>query len=492
MSAANGANKKVAVIGGGISGLSTAHRLTELDPEVSVTLFEQADRVGGLLQTHREDGFLFEWGADNFITTMPWAVNLCRRIGFEDQLVETDSRHRGAFVLRNGKLRRIPQGFIVMAPSRIWPVVTTPILSPWGKLRMAAEVLVPKREGDEDESLAGFVSRRFGRETYERLVQPLIGGIYTGDPSKLSVRATMPRFREMEKNHGSLIRAVMGQMKNRAGSSDKNSSGGRYSMFVAPKEGVSSLVEAVANRLPDGTVRVNAGVSALKRGEDGGWWVSHGANGSGVTDTERFDTVVVATPARRAAELVKETDDGLADNLASIDHSGCAIVSLAYDRSQISHRMDGFGFVVSAVENRKILSGSFSSVKYPGRAPEGKVLMRVFIGGALQPELLDLSDEELVQLADDELSACMGIQGAPLKTRIARLPSSMPQYYVGHQERVATIHERARDAGGLFITGNALHGVGMPYCVHSGEQTAERALEFLKQEADVECQVQDR
>ncbi|MFO7907937.1 MAG: protoporphyrinogen oxidase [Pirellulaceae bacterium] len=492
MNVSNGLNKKVAVIGGGISGLSTAHRFTEIDPGISVTLFEQADKVGGLLRTRREDGFLFEWGADNFITTMPWAVNLCRRIGFEDQLVETDSRHRGAFVMRNGKLRRIPQGFIVMAPSRIWPVVVTPILSPWAKLRMASEVLVPKREEDADESLAAFVSRRFGRETYERLVQPLIGGIYTGDPSKLSVQATMPRFREMEKKHGSLIRAVMRQVKDRAGSSDRDSSGGRYSMFVAPRDGVSSLIEALANRLPRGTIRLNAGVTGLKRERDGGWLVSCDSNGADGAESERFDAVVVATPAKTAAQLVKETDDGLAENLAAIDHSGCVIVSLAYDRSRISHPMDGFGFVVPAVENRQILSGSFSSVKYPGRAPEGKVLMRVFIGGALQPELLELPDDRLVQIASDELASCLGIQGGPLKTRIARLPCSMPQYYVGHRERVTDIRQRARAAGGLFITGNALEGVGMPYCVHSGERTAERAAEFLEKGAKGQCQVSDR
>ncbi len=241
MNATTARQKRVAVIGGGISGLATAHRLTELDPSVSVALLEQADRVGGVLQTKRQDGFMFEWGADNFITNVPWAVDLCRRIGFEDQLVETDEQHRGAFVVRKGKLHRIPQGFIIMAPSRVWPVVSTPILSPWGKLRMAGEFFVPRRKEEGDESLASFVIRRFGQQTYDRLVQPLIGGIYTGDPSRLSLQATMPRFREMEKGHGSLIRAVMRQAKKQP-KADRNSSGGRYSMFVAPRDGISSLV----------------------------------------------------------------------------------------------------------------------------------------------------------------------------------------------------------------------------------------------------------
>ncbi len=479
MNAANSSNKSVAVIGGGISGLATAHRLTELDPSISVTLYERADQVGGVLQTRREDGFLFEWGADNFITNVPWAVDLCRRIGFEDQLVETDDQHRGAFVVRKGKLHRIPQGFIIMAPSRVWPVVTTPILSPWAKLRMAAEFFVPKRKDDSDESLAGFVIRRFGRQTYDRLVQPLIGGIYTGDPSRLSLQATMPRFREMEKGHGSLIRAVMRQAKKQP-KADRDSSGGRYSMFVAPRDGISSLVQAIANRLSEGSIQLNADVSGLQRQADGSWQVSLG---SGASEAARFDAVVVATPAKTTAKLVQETDSVLAEELSAIHHSGCCIVTLGYHRSQIEHPMDGFGFVVPAVEKRKIISGSFSSVKYPGRAPDDQVLIRVFIGGALQAELLDLADDELKRIAVDELAELMGIKGAPLLTRIARLPASMPQYYVGHKERVEAIRQRAADAGGLFLTGNAFQGVGIPFCIFGGEKTAGRVIEFLKSDA---------
>lgn len=468
-------NKRVAVIGGGISGAATAHRIRELAPGIAVTLFEQADRLGGVLQTEREDGFLFEWGADNFITNVPWAVDLCRRIGFDDQLVETDDQHRGAFVVRNGKLRRIPQGFIVMAPSRIWPIVSTPILGPIAKLRMASEVFVPQRKDDADESLAAFVVRRFGQQTYQRLVQPLIGGIYTGDPSLLSLQATMPRFREMEKKHGSLVRAMMRQTRSRA-AANRHSSGGRYSLFMTPKEGISSLIHAIINRLPEGTVRLNSKVAKLRRLEDGGWLVSQDAD---ATEGERFDAVVVATQSRAAAGLLKDLDSTLAEELAAIHHSSCATVSLAYERSQISHPMDGFGFVVPAIEKRQILSASFSSVKYPGRAPDGKVLIRVFMGGALQPELVELPDDKLKRTASAELASCMGIRGEPLSARIARLPCSMPQYYVGHKERVAAIRKRAEDARGLFVTGNALQGVGIPHCVHGGEETAERAVEYL-------------
>jgi len=290
----------------------------------------------------------------------------------------------------------------------------------------------------------------------------------------LSLMATMPRFREMEKGHGSLIRAMMRQARS-ATKADRDSSGGRYSMFVAPREGVSSLLEALVDRLPQGTVRLSEPVVSLSRQSDGGWNISTRES----AESERFDAVVVATQAKAAAELVRETDTSIADKLAAIHHSGCATVTLALEREQIAHPMDGFGFVVPAIEKRKIISGSFSSVKYAGRAPEGKVLVRVFIGGALQAELLDLPDESLVAIARDELAELMGLRGAPLMSRVVRLPASMPQYYVGHKQRVASIREQEREVPGLFLTGNAFQGVGIPFCIRGAEKTAEQVVAYL-------------
>jgi oxygen-dependent protoporphyrinogen oxidase len=344
---------------------------------------------------------------------------------------------------------------------------------------MALEFLVPKRQDDSDESLASFVIRRFGQETYDRLVQPLIGGIYTGDPDKLSLQSTMPRFREMEKGHGSLIRAVMSQAAKQS-HAERNSSGGRYSMFVAPREGISSLVQALADRLPPGTFELSAPVRSISRRSDGTWSVRAGADED--PGRERvFEAVVVATQAQVAASLLRPLDAAVADELATIHHSGCCIVSLAYRRDQIAHRMDGFGFVVPAVENRQVISGSFSSVKYPGRAPEGHVLVRVFIGGALQEELVHLSDEQLVEIARRELGELLGAKGSPLFHRIARLPASMPQYYVGHRQRVTAIQQRVSNLPGLFVTGNAYHGVGIPFCIYGGEKTAERVQAYCQQ-----------
>jgi oxygen-dependent protoporphyrinogen oxidase len=456
--------QRVAVIGGGITGLAAAHRLGELEPSLRVTLFEASNRLGGVLQTKQQDGFLVEAAADNFITTVPWAVDLCRRIGFEDQLIPTNSGFRHAFVVRRGRLHHLPDGFVVMAPSKAWPILTTPVLSPIGKLRMACEYFVPRRKRNDDESLAAFIRRRFGRETYERLVQPLVGGIYTGDPDKLSLQSTMPRFAEMEQQHGSLIRAMYKQPRR-----NNSGSGARYSMFVAPREGMSSLVEAIAERLPPGTVRLQATVDSMVS-NDTGWTVTSGGSESD------FDAVIVTTPAGKSATLVESFDKELASELRRIHHASCAIVSLGYARTQIAHRLDGFGVVVPAVENRKILSASFSSIKYPGRAPEDHVLIRTFIGGDCQPHLVALSDDELVEIATAELGSLLGVQGAPVMTHISNRPAAMPQYFVGHTDRLQRVRAREANHTGLLLAGNAFDGVGIPNCIHSGEVAAERLV----------------
>ena len=462
---------RVAVVGGGITGLAAAHRLHELDTRIAVTLFEAASRLGGVLETIRREDFLIEGGADNFITQVPWATDLCRRIGFEDQLVETRAGNRQAFVVSSGRLRKIPEGFVVMAPGRIWPIVSTRILSPLGKLRMAAEYFVRKRADEADESLASFVTRRFGRETYTRLVQPLIGGIYTGDPEKLSLRSTMPRFLEMECKHGSLIRAVLSQGKKKEQTRDRKSGGGRYSMFVAPRDGISSMVDALAARLPASTVTLNAPVARLAR-DQAGWSVTIGSQ---EPEPRHFDAVILATPAPATARLVEPLDGHMAEQLKGIHYAGCTLVSLAYRREEVGHALDGFGFVVPHIENRRILSGSFASVKYPGRAPEDTVLMRVYIGGALQAQLADLPDDQLVAIAREELGELVQARGEPLLTQINRRPHAMPQYYVGHADLVAGIESRTTRLPGLYLAGNAYHGVGIPMCIRSGEQAAEEA-----------------
>ncbi len=463
--------RRVAIIGGGISGLAAAHRMGELAPQVEVALFERRDRLGGVLETVHEDGYQVETSADNFITTVPWGVDLCKRLGLADDLVQTNPAFRRTFVVRRGRLHKLPDGFLMMAPTRMWPLAVTPILSPLGKLRAGLEYVIPPRRGDDDESMAAFVRRRLGREAFERLVEPLVSAVYAADMEKLSVLATLPRFRDMEREHGSLIRAMRRQMRSRRKSASQ--SGARYSLFLTLERGLSSMVEAIRKRLPEGSVRLGTVVERLER-RDGGWIVTPGGGAP-----ETFDAVIVATPAPAAAQLVEPTDADLARRLASIQYEGTAIVSVAYPREQIAHRLDGMGVVVPSIEHSPILAISFSSQKYTHRAPDGKTLLRAFVGGARRPEMAEMDTDRLVPEVLGELGRMLGIRGEPVYRVTSHWPRTMPQYHVGHADRVAQIEAAVSGLHGLELAGNAHHGVGIPNCIHSGEQAAERVVEAV-------------
>lgn len=463
--------KRIAVVGAGISGLAAAHRITELAPDCEIRLFEGQDRVGGVLATVHEDGYQVELSADNFITTQPWGLELVERLGLKDQLVQTNPACRRTFVMRKKRLYSLPDGFLMMAPTKMWPMAVTPVLSPFGKMRAGVEYFLPPSKDDADESMAGFVRRRLGREVFERLVEPLVSGVYAADMEKLSLLATLPRFREMERKHGSLIRAMRKQMSaQRAKGKHVDQSGARYSMFVTLEAGLSSLVDTLAARLPDGTIRLGTAVEGI--GQEGGTWQVSLADGQ----LERFDAVILATPSHVAAALLKPIDGTLAADLASIEHEGTAIVTMAFENSQIKHPMNGAGFVVPGIEGSPILAGSFSSQKYLHRAPDGKSLIRTFVGGARAPEMAEMPDEKLVPLVLEELRGVLGISGKPIYQITAHWPRTMPQYHVGHLDLVARINDRSSAIAGLGLAGNAYDGVGIPACIHSGETAAERML----------------
>jgi oxygen-dependent protoporphyrinogen oxidase len=462
--------RRIAVVGGGITGLAAAYRLLELDEHVHVRLFEAGERLGGVLLSEHRDGFLLEHSADNFITTMPWATDLCRRLGMTEELLSTDENRRKAYVVHHGRLVHVPEGFLLMAPRQIGPVLRTPLLSVGGKLRLLAEALVPRRRETGDESLASFARRRLGTEAYQKLVQPLVGGIYTADAEKLSIQAALPRFVKMEQTHGSLIRAMLKAARRGDSASD---SGARYGLFVAPRDGMSSLVERLAEAIQGtgrATISLRCPVHEVRQ-TDGGWRVSIAGAGA-----EQVDSVVVALPAPHAAKLLEQVDAALAAELSAIPYAGCAIALAAFRREQIAHPLDGFGVVVPEIEGRQILAASFSSLKFPGRAPDGCVLVRVFVGGAKRPELIDLPDDALRELVLRELGELLGVGGEPLLFQVRRWHNAMPQYHLGHVDRVARIEARVAELAGLELAGNAYRGVGVPDCIHSGEQAAERLL----------------
>ncbi|MCI0360674.1 MAG: protoporphyrinogen oxidase [Planctomycetaceae bacterium] len=472
--------RRVAIIGGGISGMAAAHRLREIDPAAEITLLEASDRLGGVLQTDRSRaGWLIERSADMFTTREPWAMNLCRRIGIADELVETDQRFRRAYVVRRGRLVPVPDGFTLMSPARLWPIVTTPLLSLRGKLRLAWEYFVAAKKDGADESLESFVVRRFGRQAFDRLVQPLIGGIYTADPAKLSVQATLPQFVEMERKYGSLIRGMRlqqasGRRKppNRVDPTEI-SSGARYGLFLAPQSGMQRLVEALAARLPPEVVRLNARVESVRPAgltEPGSGWI---VQIQGESFEPRFDDLILAAPGPVSSRLLTSVDPQLAELIGRVEYAGCSVAMLGIRRDQLAKPLAGFGFVVPAIERRQIIAGSLASMKFPGRAPEGKLLLRIFIGGALQPELATLPDEDIRRIVLAELRELVGLSGEPEFFEVARWPSMMPQYHVGHLDLVRQIEERAATLPNFALCGNAYRGVGIPFCIHSGEAAAE-------------------
>jgi oxygen-dependent protoporphyrinogen oxidase len=410
-----------------------------------------------------------------FTTREPWALDLCRRVGIESELIETNKQHRRAFVVHKGKLVPVPEGFTLMSPAKVWPILTTPLLSPLGKLRLAWEYFTPKKKDESDESLESFVTRRFGHEAFDRLIQPLIGGIYTADPSLLSMQATLPQFVEMERRSGSLIRGVRGQgagVSRQKAVSSKQESGARYGMFLAPRDGMQRLVDAVVENLPSGIVRLHVKVEKIARATSASKWQIHIVG----EEPQEFDSVILATPAPVTGKLLEGVDAELSRLVTGIPQAGCNVALLGFRRDQIAHPLDGFGFVVPTIEKRRIIAGSFTSVKYPGRAPEGKVLLRIFVGGALQPELLSLSDAETSKIVLDELRDLLGITGEPGFCDIAHWHDAMPQYHVGHLEKVRQIEERVAAIPGLALAGNSFRGVGVPFCVHDGELAAERVL----------------
>jgi oxygen-dependent protoporphyrinogen oxidase len=466
---------RVVVIGSGISGLTAAYRLRERAAgrprPLEVVVLEARDRVGGAIWTDRIGGYMLEGGADSFITNKPQALDLCHELGLGGQLIGTDHKHRRSFVVRNGKLLPVPEGFVLMAPRQLLPLMASPILSWKGKLRVLMDLLIPRRTEESDESLAGFVRRRMGREALDRLVQPLVAGIYTANPNELSLRATLPQFPEMERRFGGLIRGAWG----RKADGDKNASGARYGLFASLADGMDTLPRTLASTLPPGSLRLSTPARRIARADKGGPWRVELLDGSALDAR----AVVVAAESHGSARLLDGVDPELSLQLRSIPYASSAIVQLGYRRDQISHPLNGFGVVIPAIENRAILAVSFTSVKFPSRAPAGSVLFRVFIGGALQADLFEHDDEDLLALARREVESLLGVKGDPELACLARHSRAMPQYTLGHLDRVSKVRELVSRHPGLILAGNAFDGVGIPDCVRSGNLAAEAVLAAL-------------
>ncbi|MDR2762035.1 MAG: protoporphyrinogen oxidase [Planctomycetaceae bacterium] len=507
---------RVAIVGAGISGLSAAYRLNQIDSGVSVEIFDRRNRIGGVLETLERDGYEMELSADNFISTIPWGLQLCKELGLSDRLVQTNSQYRRTYVVRRGRLHLLPDGFLMMAPTKFLPMATTPILSPIGKLRAGLELFLPARRDNVDESMSNFVKRRFGREVFERLVEPLVSGVYAADMDKLSVLATLPRFREMERDHGSLIWAMKKQLAANRSANLAEQSGARYSLFVTLRGGLSLIVKAIESKLPTGSIKLGTEVESIKLRKDGKWIVksksitksksttskisnwsensksmescgslensdsvdsnsnSNSDSDSDIDSGEIYDALILACSTYESSRLLSDVFPEISLRLSKIEHEGTAIVTYAFNSEQIKQRLFGMGFVVPKIENSVILAGSFSSLKYVHRAPAGKQLIRVFAGGARNPALAELSDEELSSMLLRELRPIIKIEGEPIFNVVSHWARTMPQYYVGHCELVREVERLSSERLSFAIAGNAFHGIGIPNCIKSGYDAAEK------------------
>lgn len=462
------------IIGGGIAGLATAFRLRTDSAAagfaVRCHVVESAPRFGGKIVSDRDGGFLIEGGPDSIIPQKPWALELIREVGLGERLLPSNDERRGTFVLRGGRLVSLPEGLQLLVPSD-WPAfLRSPLLSWPAKLRFAAERWIPPRRGDEDETVADFVRRRFGRGALSTLAEPLLAHIHVADVERMSLRATYPRLAGLEASHGSLHRgaaALRARLAERPGPPTPT--------FWTLAGGLGELVDALVGQLDPETLHTGSRVARLdhRQGDAGRFSVTLESGRKLAADA-----VVLATPASDAGELVAELEPELAMHLREIRYVSMATLSLGFRRADVAHSMSGFGFFVPRHERRRVLACTWTSTKFDRRAPRDAVLLRAFLGGAGSQQLLELSDGELVRAVRDDLAAVMGISAEPTLARLYRWPAGYPQYDLGHLERVRTLAKAL--PSGLFLAGSAYHGVGLPDCVKSGFEAAAGALEHLR------------
>lgn len=463
--------RRLAVIGGGIAGLAAAYELSlAAAGQWQVLLIEAEERLGGKIETEREDGLVLELGPDSFLITKPWARQLCRELGIEDELVGTNREQRAVYILKDGELLPLPDGLTMMVPTRISSMATTRLLSPLGKGRAALEILLPAANGHGSESIEEFVSRRFGAELYARMVEPMMSGIYAGDGSQLSIEATFPLLPRWERQHGSVTRGALTLRRQRR---ERTQGASRWqSLFLAPREGLAQMVEALSASLVERGVDLRLGhpVTRIDQTREG-YRITVDSSGP-----SEVDGLILATPAFVTADLVSPLAPNLAERLSEIDYASTATVNLFYEDETLAAGLDGYGYVIPRREGRPALACTWTTTKFPGRAPEGTALLRVFLGRAGQEEALEGDDESLLALARQELKLTLGIDQPASYSRVRRWPRGMPQYNVGHLKRVAEIHRAAQQLPRLELAGAGYDGIGIPDCVNSGRRAARSLL----------------
>lgn len=463
--------KRIAIIGSGISGLSAAFTLEEkrrAGVAVEYVVFESSPRLGGVLVTEHLDGCLVEAGPDSFLTEKPWAADLCRQVGLADQLIGSNDADRKTYILVKGRLVVIPDGLMFMVPTKILPTVFSSLFSFGTKLHMAREWFHPPRKAEADETVASFVERHYGSEMVDRLADPLLSGVYGGEAAQLSVRAVLPRFVEMEAKHGSLGRAMLAARRKMPSAANAPA----RPLFTSLKDGMQQLVDAVVARLSSAALRTSTPVQSIQP-QTGGWLVSAGYA------SDQFDAVIVATPAQASAALLQSASANLASELGAIQYTSSITVNLGYDQQVRSSLPPGFGFLVPHSEGKQMLAATFVHNKFPHRAPEDRALLRCFVGGARNEQVLQVPEEEILPIVREELRQIIGLTAEPRFARVYKWRGAMAQYGVGHLERLERIERLRQQLPGLALAGNGYRGIGVPDCVRSGSEAAGQVLSAI-------------
>ncbi len=458
--------KRIAIIGGGISGLAAAYALEQArrgGAAVEYTLFESSARLGGVIFTDRAEGCLIEAGPDSFLTEKPWAAELCQQVGLGDQLIGSNDAERKTYILARGKLVEMPDGLMFMVPTKILPTVFSSLFSPATKLRMAREWFHPPHRANGDESVAAFVERHYGQEVVDYLADPLLTGVYGGEASQLGVQAVLPRFSEMEAKHGSLGRAMIAARK----AAPKNTK--PRPLFTSVKNGMQQMTDTVIAEIDSACVCLNTPVQALQM-QESSWVVSAGYK------SDEYDSVILAMPTGVAAALVNTASPQLAAELREIPYSSSVTVALGYGPEVRAALPPGFGFLVPRRESKRMLAATFVHNKFPHRTPPDRALLRCSMGGTRDEEAVTLADDEIVRIVRAELQQILGLKAEPLFARIYKWKGAMAQYSVGHLDRMARIEKLRTALPGLFLAGNGYRGIGVPDCVRSGKDAALAAM----------------
>lgn len=462
---------RIGILGGGIAGLAAGLRCRDLARErgadVHVTIFERSERVGGCIDTYRSGAFTLELGPDSMLIDKPQGIELVRRFGLEGEILAMRPEFRGSRIVRGRRLVPIPDDFRLFTPTSMLSLAKSGLLSPPGVLRAALEPFVPKRRETSDESLEAFISRRFGRAVFDRIAQPLVSGIFGGDPTRVSTEATMSYLQDAERRYGSLVRGMQAARRAAGASAAKP-------RLVTLRSGLGTLTDALHRELA-GSIRTNAGARAIERVRHGNRTAWQIAFDDGASET--CDALICALPAYEAARLFGDVDATMARRLGEIRYHSVATVTMAFASDMLPALPRATGFVVPRVERRKIMALTLTTQKYAGRAPEGTTVLRAFAGGAFAPELADASDEELSAVVRNEIRDLLNVRSEPTLTLVKRWPNALPEYAVGHRELVAAIRRDAARIGALAVAGNAYDGAGIPDCMASAQGAAATLFE---------------